>query len=389
MIEFLMEQGRVAHRDWKYNCKALPSTKSQKKRGHPWACLAALASSNKGKKRKVTLGSRLVSHASTNSAQRCLTSLIGREAVFPTWYEPCMNVRCRFFVYKPCQSINYYSRQNVVSRAAEEASQAIAYLAAGNKSKNDSDEENVDADASNAGITPAKSPKNKRDEEPARNIKRSKAREPEAFSDKEGDSFEEAAKSPGRAAPSKRETLFSKISTSASAIASVSKQLVKSFQSNSDKGIADILCLVVESAGLPSSKVSIKAKDIQSSDPADFCEELCQNIKDGELSTQFSNRPKNVKSNVRNFWLKFMREAEPLLTENEGLIFQLHEWLSTLSSSKLLSLRLAATEASLLVVTGLAKAAGTVASSGTAPLHNLFVLLVLHFMFQNLFFLLF
>ena len=273
--------------------------------------------------------------------------------------------------------------------AAKKASQAIANLAAGNKSKNDSDEENVDADASNAGITPAKSPKNKRDEEPARNIKRSKAREPEAFSDKEGDSFEEAAKSPGRAAPSKRETLFSKISTSASAIASVSKQLVKSFQSNSDKGIADILCLVVESAGLPSSKVSIKAKDIQSSDPADFCEELCQNIKDGELSTQFSNRPKNVKSNVRNFWLKFMREAEPLLTENEGLIFQLHEWLSTLSSSKLLSLRLAATEASLLVVTGLAKAAGTVASSGTAPLHDLFVVFVLHFMFQNLFFLLF
>jgi hypothetical protein len=44
----------------------------------------------KGKKRKVTLGSRLVSHVSTNNAQRCLTSLIGREAVFPPWYEPCI-----------------------------------------------------------------------------------------------------------------------------------------------------------------------------------------------------------------------------------------------------------------------------------------------------------
>ena len=54
-----------------------------------------------------------------------------------------------------------------------------------------------------------------------------------------------------------------------------------------------------------------------------------------------------------------------MLTEQEGLIFQLHEWLSTLSSSKLLSLRMAATEASLLVVTGLAKAAGAVASSGS------------------------
>jgi hypothetical protein len=249
--------------------------------------------------------------------------------------------------------------------AAKKASQAIANLAAGNKSKNDSDEENVDADSSNAQSTPGKSPKNKRDVEPARNTKRIKAREPEAFSDKEGDSFdEELTKSPGKAAPSKRETLFSKISSSASAIASVSKQLVKAFQNNPDKGIADILCLVVEAAGLPSSKVSIRAKDVQSAEPVDFCEELCQNIKDGEFTTPFSSRPKNVKSNFRNFWLKFIREAEPMLSENEGLIFQLHEWLSTLSSSKLLSLRLAATEASLLVVTGLAKAAGSVASSG-------------------------
>ena len=76
-----------------------------KNRGHLWACLAALASSNNRKKRKVTLGSRLVSHASTNSAQRCLTSLIGREAVFPTWYEPCMDAEGRFLVYKPCQLI--------------------------------------------------------------------------------------------------------------------------------------------------------------------------------------------------------------------------------------------------------------------------------------------
>jgi hypothetical protein len=248
--------------------------------------------------------------------------------------------------------------------AAKKASQAIANLAAGNKSMH-SDEEHVDADSSNAHSTPGKSPKTKRVEEPARNVKRSKPREQEVFSDKEADSFEEATKSPGRAVQSKRESLFSKISSSASAIASVSKQLVKLFQSNPDKGIADILCLVVEAAGLPSSKVSIKAKDIQTSEPTDFCDDLCQNIKDGEFTTQFSSRPKNVKSNFRNFWLKFMREAEPMLTENEGLIFQLHEWLSTLSSSKLLSLRMAATEASLLVVTGLAKAAGTVASSGS------------------------
>jgi hypothetical protein len=44
----------------------------------------------KRKKRKVTMGSRVVSYLSTNIAQRCLTSLIGREAVFPPWYEPCI-----------------------------------------------------------------------------------------------------------------------------------------------------------------------------------------------------------------------------------------------------------------------------------------------------------
>ena len=42
------------------------------------------------------MGSRLVSHASTNTAQRCLTSLIGREAVFPPWYEPCMTIEVTF-----------------------------------------------------------------------------------------------------------------------------------------------------------------------------------------------------------------------------------------------------------------------------------------------------
>jgi hypothetical protein len=57
--------------------------------------------------------------------------------------------------------------------AAKKASQAISHLAAGNKSR-DSDDENVDADASNAHSTPRKSPKTKRVEEPARNVKRSK-----------------------------------------------------------------------------------------------------------------------------------------------------------------------------------------------------------------------
>jgi hypothetical protein len=157
------------------------------------------------------------------------------------------------------------------------------------------------------------------------------------------------------------ETLFSKISASASAIDSVAKQLVGDFQNKPDKGIADILSLVVEAAGMPSSKVSISVEDILSAQPVQFIEIMCQNIKDVECPTPLSSRPKNVRSNFRNFWLKFIREAEPMLSENEGRFFQLHEWLSTLSSSKLISLRLAATEASLLVVAGLAEVAGSVA----------------------------
>jgi hypothetical protein len=62
----------------------------------------------KGKKRKVTLGSRLVSHVSTNNAQRCLTSLIGREAVFPPWYEPCIQVGA-LFVNTNSTSTHLYS----------------------------------------------------------------------------------------------------------------------------------------------------------------------------------------------------------------------------------------------------------------------------------------
>jgi hypothetical protein len=79
-----------------------------------------------------------------------------------------------------------------------------------------------------------------------------------------------------------------------------------------------------------------------------------------------------------------MREAEPMLSENEGLIFQLHEWLSTLSSSKLLSLRSSATEAALLVVSGLAKAAGTLASSGIRFSEHLRLLLQPLTIFQEL-----
>ncbi len=65
----------------------------------------------KKQKRKVTMGSRLVSHASTNIAQRCLTSLIGREAVFPPWYEPCI-LHGALFVNTNLNWTTHFSRVN-------------------------------------------------------------------------------------------------------------------------------------------------------------------------------------------------------------------------------------------------------------------------------------
>ena len=64
------------------------SNHEQHKKMAGFADFGALCSKKDGclssKKRKVTQGSRVVPHLSTNSAQRCLTSLIRREAVFPT-----------------------------------------------------------------------------------------------------------------------------------------------------------------------------------------------------------------------------------------------------------------------------------------------------------------
>jgi hypothetical protein len=45
-----------------------------------------LAASNKQKEAYDTAYSQAVTHPSTNAAQSCLTSVIGRELVFSTWY---------------------------------------------------------------------------------------------------------------------------------------------------------------------------------------------------------------------------------------------------------------------------------------------------------------
>ena len=50
----------------------------------------------KGGKDNSTQCSQAVTHPSTNRAQRCLTSVIGRELVFSTWYGRCQRQRAVF-----------------------------------------------------------------------------------------------------------------------------------------------------------------------------------------------------------------------------------------------------------------------------------------------------
>ena len=51
------------------------------------------------KKDNSTRGSQAVTHPSTNRAQCCLTSVIGRELVFSTWYGRCQEVTRPFPLY--------------------------------------------------------------------------------------------------------------------------------------------------------------------------------------------------------------------------------------------------------------------------------------------------
>lgn len=55
---------------------------------------------------KDTRGSQAVTHPSTNRAQRCLTSVIGRELVLSTWYGPCRSTN------KKTQLLSFPQTQN-------------------------------------------------------------------------------------------------------------------------------------------------------------------------------------------------------------------------------------------------------------------------------------
>ena len=51
--------------------------------------------------------SQAVTHPSTNQAQRCLTSVIGRELVFSTWYGRCQELVGENSVYGHEVPINF------------------------------------------------------------------------------------------------------------------------------------------------------------------------------------------------------------------------------------------------------------------------------------------
>ncbi len=55
----------------------------------PQALVGQAVSKKKQKNANSTWGSQAVTHPSTNQAQCCLTSVIGRELVFSTWYGRC------------------------------------------------------------------------------------------------------------------------------------------------------------------------------------------------------------------------------------------------------------------------------------------------------------
>ena len=53
--------------------------------------------------------SQAVTHPSTNLAQCCLTSVIGRELVFSTWYGRCREIEAEFALHVPLSMYNVAS----------------------------------------------------------------------------------------------------------------------------------------------------------------------------------------------------------------------------------------------------------------------------------------
>ena len=91
----------------------------QWKRNNKWRNLLIKIIFGTGKKGKreayCTWYSQAVTHPSTNQARRCLTSVIGREPVFSTWYGRRQVVQFQDW-YLYCQHYEHWARQHTNSQ---------------------------------------------------------------------------------------------------------------------------------------------------------------------------------------------------------------------------------------------------------------------------------
>ena len=107
---------------WRH-CSVSASEWCSAQRSVPWhvfflPCQASLLSfveSARQKKAYDTAYSQAVTHPSTNAAQSCLTSVIGRELVFSTWYGRRHEVKLCCLVQQCSSSVFWYMRTRVRS----------------------------------------------------------------------------------------------------------------------------------------------------------------------------------------------------------------------------------------------------------------------------------
>ena len=72
--------------------------------------------------------SQAVTHPSTNQAQRCLTSVIGRELVFSTWYGRCRERKANMGLKRQFQSISIFSKCAAIMAGRKKLELALLHL---------------------------------------------------------------------------------------------------------------------------------------------------------------------------------------------------------------------------------------------------------------------